>query len=254
MEYTIQKLAKLAGVSTRTLRYYDEIGLLAPARKNSAGYRIYGREEVDKLQQILFYRELGMDLDSIRKIISDPSFDGPAALRMHREKLLARRRQLDLLIINVESTISAAEGKSTMADNEKFKGFKQKLVDDNERQYGEEIRGKYGDDAVDKSNAKMLNMSEEKYEEFRRLEQEVLSTLAEACKAGDPAGELARKAAALHKEWLNFTWPSYSKEAHAGLAQMYVDDERFAAYYEKACEGGAKFLRDAILIYTGLDQ
>ncbi|WP_422121955.1 MerR family transcriptional regulator [Planococcus sp. X10-3] len=251
MEYTVQKLAKLAGVSARALRYYDEIGLLAPARKNSSGYRIYGEREVDKLQQILFYRELGLDLDSIKRIITNPSFDGPGALRMHREKLLAKRAQLDLLINNVESTISAAEGKSKMADNEKFKGFKQKLVEDNEQQYGGEIRGKYGDETIDKSNAKMLNMSEEKYAEFRRLEDEVLTVLAEARDTGDPAGELAQKVAALHKQWLGFTWPSYSKEAHAGLAQMYVDDERFAAYYDKACEGGAQFLRDAILVYTG---
>lgn len=253
MEYTVQKLAELAGVSARTLRYYDEIDLLKPARKSSAGYRIYGRGEVDKLQQILFYRELGLDLESIQKIVKDPSFDGPAALRMHREKLLDKRRQLDLLINNVESTISAAEGKSEMADNEKFKGFKQKVVDDNEQQYGGEIRGKYGDDTVDKSNAKMLNMSEKKYAEFSQLEQEVLNVLTDACKTGDPAGELAQKTADLHKQWLAFAWSSYSKEAHAGLAQMYVDDERFAAYYDKACEGGARFLRDAILVYTGAE-
>lgn len=253
MEYTVQKLAELAGVSARTLRYYDEIGLLEPARNSSSGYRIYGSKEVDKLQQILFYRELGLDLDSIQKIVKDPSFDGPAALRMHREKLLAKRRQLDLLINNVESTISAAEGKSKMADNEKFKGFKQKLVDDNEQQYGDEIREKYGGDLVDKSNAKMLNMSEEKYAEFRRMEQEVLDVLAEACESGDPAGEQGQKAAELHRQWLAFTWPSYSKEAHAGLAKMYVDDERFAAYYDKACEGAARFLRDAILVYTGIE-
>lgn len=252
MEYTVQKLAELAGVSARTLRYYDEIGLLEPARNSSSGYRIYGKLEVDRLQHILFYRELGLDLDSIQKIVSDPSFDGPAALRMHREKLLAKRRQLDLLITNVESTISAEEGKSNMADNEKFKGFKQKLVDDNEQQYGQEVRDKYGDELADRSNAKMLKMSEEKYAEFRRLQQEVLTVLAEACDTGDPAGELAQKAAHLHKQWLAFTWPSYSKEAHAGLAQMYVDDERFAAYYDKACEGAARFLRDAILVYTGI--
>lgn len=253
MEYTVQKLAQLAGVSTRTLRYYGEIGLLEPARKNSSGYRIYGGKEVDKLQQILFYRELGLDLENIRKIVNDPAFDGPAALRMHRKELIERRRQLDLLITNVESTISAAEGKSKMADSEKFEGFKQKLVADNEQQYGKEIRSKYGDDTIDKSNAKMLNMSEEKYEEFRRLEQEVLNTLAEACESGDPAGKLAQKTAALHKEWLSFTWPVYSKEAHAGLAQMYIDDERFGAYYDKACKDGAQFIRSAIVIFTGVD-
>lgn len=253
MEYTVQKLAELAGVSARTLRYYDEIGLLQPARNSSSGYRIYGPQEVDKLQNILFYRELGLDLDSIQRIVTDPSFDGASALRMHREKLLAKRRQLDLLITNVESTISAAEGKSMMADNEKFQGFKQQLVDDNEQQYGQEIRGKYGEDTIDQSNAKMLKMSEEKYEEFKRLEQEVLEVLEEACNTGDPAGEQAQKAADLHKQWLAFTWPSYSKEAHAGLAQLYVDDERFAAYYDKASKDGARFLRDAILIYTGVE-
>ncbi|WKA58796.1 MerR family transcriptional regulator [Planococcus shenhongbingii] len=251
MEYTVQKLGSLAGVSTRTLRYYDEIGILKPARKNSAGYRIYGRNEVDKLQQILFYRELGLDLESIKKIVNDPAFDGPAALRKHWQQLLQKRRQLDLLINNVEKTISAAEGKSHMADKEKFQGFKQKLVDDNEKQYGEEVRAKYGDDVVDRSNSKMLNMSESQYEEFMRLEKELMEALAEACKTGDPASEIAQKTADLHKQWLTFTWPSYSKEAHAGLARMYVDDERFAAYYNKVHPNATEFLRDAILIYTG---
>ena len=128
------------------------------------------------------------------------------------------------------------------------------MVDDNEEQYDQEIREKYGDETVDKSNAKMLNMSEEQFNEFRRLEQEVLDTLAEAYQTGDPAGELGQKTAGLHKQWLSFTWPSYSKEAHAGLAQMYVDDERFAAYYDKAIPGAATFLRDAILVYTGNGQ
>lgn len=254
MEYTVQKLGKLAGVSTRTLRYYNEIGLLEPARKNSSGYRIYGQAEVDKLQQILFYRELGVDLEKIKRIVNDPSFDGPLALKQHRQQLLEKRRQLDFLITNVENTISAVEGKSQMKDTEKFKGFKQQLIDDNEKQYGEEIRGKYGDATVDQSNAKMLNMSEAKYAEFKRLEQEVFDTLASAVETGDPAGVLAQKAAELHREWLSYTWPTYSKEAHAGLAQMYVDDERFAAYYDKACPGAAGFLRDAIYVYTGMKE
>lgn len=249
MEYTVQKLGDLAGVSTRTLRYYDEIGILKPARKNSSGYRIYGKREVDKLQQILFYRELGLDLDSIKQIINDSGFDGFTALEKHRQALLDKRMQLDLLINNVEKTISAAKGESDMADNEKFKGFKEKLVDDNEQQYGEEIRSKYGDETVNQSNAKMLNMSEEKYKEFTKLEKEVIDTLAEAFQTGDPSSEAAQKAAALHKQWLSHTWPAYSKEAHMGLAQMYVDDERFAAYYDKTQPGTAVFLRDAIKIF-----
>jgi hypothetical protein len=146
MEYTVQKLAKLAGTSTRTLRYYDEIGILKPARINSSGYRI------------------------------------------------------------------------------------------------------------DQSNKNLLNMTQEQYDRFEKLGQEVLVTLEDAYKTGDPAGKLGQKVADLHKQWLCFTWSSYSKEAHAGLAQMYVDDERFTAYCDKKQPGLAKFLRDAVLIYTGTEE
>lgn len=110
MEYTVQKLGRLAGVSTRTLRYYDEIGILKPARMSSSGYRIYGQEEVDRLQQILFYRELGVSLERIKQIMTSPSFDAAQALREHREQLLDKRKQLDTLISNVEKTIASHEG------------------------------------------------------------------------------------------------------------------------------------------------
>ena len=250
MEYTVQKLGHLAGISTRTLRYYDEIDLLKPARKSSSGYRIYGQQEVDKLQQILFFRELGLELEQIKSIVNDPNFNGTLPLEEHREKLLAKRLQLDLLITNVEKTISAKEGESSMADKEKFQGFKQKIVDDNEQQYGSETRSKYGGQLIDQSNAKMLNMSEEQYQKFMRLEQEILSSLADAAKTGDPSSNAAQHTADLHRQWLGFTWPSYSKDAHRGLAEMYVADERFAAYYDKAHPGAAQFLRDAVIIYT----
>ncbi len=215
MEYTVQKLAVLAGVSARTLRYYDEIGILKPPRKNSSDYRIYGQIEVDKLQQILFYRELGLELDHIKKIINDPGFDASTALKTHREQLLRKRDQLDLLITNVEKTISAAERKSPMADSEKFEGFKQKLIDDNEKQYGEEIREKYGKDTVNASNAKMMNMTEEQFAAFTRTEKQLQKTLAEAFRTRDPGSDKAQQAAALHKQWLEFTWANYSKDAHA---------------------------------------
>ena len=254
MEYTVQKLSSLAGISTRTLRYYDEIGILKPARINSSGYRIYGETEVDRLQQILFYKELGVELDTIKTIMSSPSFDGATALKEHRQKLLEKREQLNILIENVDKTIALREGKVKMTNKEKFEGFKQKLVEDNEKKYGNEIRGKYGNDTIEKSNKMFKDMTEEKYEEMVRIGEKVEEVLAEAFKTGDPAGTLAQKAAELHKQWLSFTWPQYSKEAHAGLAEMYVADERFTAYYDKKQPGTAQFLRDAILIYTGMKK
>lgn len=253
MEYSVHKLSQLAGVSTRTLRYYDEIGILKPARINSSGYRIYGQAEVDRLQQILFFKALGVKLDAIKQIMTSPAYDAAKALQEHRSQLLDKRNQLDVLIANVEKTLASMEGRITMTDREKFEGFKQQLIDENEAKYGKEIREKYGEDAVNRSNQKLKGMTQEEYEAGKRLEQEVLDTLAKAFENGDPAGELAQKTAELHKQWLMHYWSEYSQEAHAGVAQMYVDDERFTAYYEKQ-PGMTRFLRDAIHMYTGMKK
>lgn len=254
MEYTVHKLGQLAGISTRTLRYYDEIGILKPARINSSGYRIYGETEVNRLQQILFFRELGVNLDRINEIMSSPSFNPVETLMEHHENLLQRRTQLELLIDNVEKTIALYEGRMNMTDKEKFKGFKQKMINENEEKYGKEIRKKYGEESVHKSYQKIKGMTPEQYEEVSQLANNVIETLGAAMQTGDPAGELAQTAADLHRQWICYYWDSYSKEAHAGLGQMYVDDPRFTEYYDKHQPGMAAFLRDAILIYTEMPK
>jgi DNA-binding transcriptional MerR regulator len=249
-EYTIQKLGHMACVSTRTLRYYDQIGLLKPARTNSSGYRIYGQLEVDRLQQILFYRELDVGLERIKELIEAPSFDGKNALREHRERLLEKRAQLDQLIANVDRTLAQTEGRIAMSDSEKFEGFKQTLINDNEKKYGHEIRAKYGEKQIDQSNQKIKGLTVTEYAKLEELEAAIHDTLAKAIQTGNPAGELAQQTADLHRQWLSFYWNPYTKEAHLGVAQMYVNDERFTAYYDKSQPGATVFLRDAIQIYT----
>ena len=250
MEYTVKQLADLAGVSGRTLRYYDQIDLLKPAWTNEAGYRIYGSKEVDRLQQILFFRELGVDLGTIKEILESPHFQEEQALREHREQLLQKREQLDLLIQNVEQTLVALEGGRPMTDKEKFIGFKETLIKENEEKYGKEIREKYGDKTVDASNAKLMGLTQEQYAEMQKLAEEIVESLAKAVGKEDPSGEEGQRIAELHRKWLSFTWKDYSKEAHAGLAEMYLADERFTAYYDQYKEGAAQFLRDAIVAYT----
>lgn len=251
MEYSITKLAKISGVTTRTLRYYDQIGLLKPIRVSSNGYRVYGQKEVELLQQILFYRELGVELKEIAGIVNDSEFDLEKALNDHLSALLKRKDQLETLINNVTKTISSIKGETVMSDKEKFEGFKEKMIAENEERYGREIRHKYGDDTVNASNAKVKGMSEEKMRVAEELRIQINSVLKEAFDEGDPAGELAQRACGMHKEWICMFWPEgmYSKEAHKGLADMYVADERFRAYYDKIEEGCAEFLREAIYIY-----
>ena len=138
-----------------------------------------------------------------------------------------------------------------MNDQEKFEAFKQGFVDKNEQKYGEEVRERWGDDAADASNAKVMGMSQEQFERTQALEQEIKDALVAAMATGDPAGEEAQRAADLHRQWLSAFWKdgTYSKAAHQGIAEMYVADDRFKAYYEAIAPGAAAFLRDAIRAY-----
>lgn len=250
-EYTIQQLSRLAGVSTRTLRYYDQIGLLPPLRVTPASYRMYGQEQVDLLQQILLYRELGMELKEIAAIIHAPSFHRLCALDTHLEKLLQKQQALAAMIYTVRQTIAAEKGEIVMTNAEKFQCFKQEKIDQNEKQYGGEIRQKYGEAAVEKSNEKFLSLSQEEYACMEDLGRQILHLLEQAVKEKQsPSSPVGLHIAQLHKQWLAFTWPKYTKEAHAGLAQMYTADPRFTAYYDKACPGCAQFLCDAIMAFT----
>jgi len=249
MEYSINQLAKLSGITTRTLRYYDEIGLLTPSRTRSNGYRVYGQYEVDLLQQILFYRELDMPLDEIKRFVLSKDFDGKVALESHLSSLLGKKEKLSLLIANVEKTILSLKGEIVMNDKEKFEGFKQTQLDKNEQQYGEEIRNLYGNEAVSKSNKKFKGMTQEQYADVERISLELNESLKVAFEQGDPSSEIAQEMCGLHKKWICCFWDNYSKEAHIGLAQMYVADPRFTEYYNKIAIGCAEFLRDAIQIY-----
>ncbi|MDN3956108.1 MerR family transcriptional regulator [Sporolactobacillus laevolacticus] len=251
MNYTIKQLSDLAGVSTRTLRFYDKLDLLKPEQMNASGYRIYGPKQVDLLQQILFFRELRFSLKEIRQMLFSPDFNRMDALTEQHRKLKNERQRLDQLIATVEKTLAAQKGEMTMTDHEKFEGLKKEMLDKNEKQYGKEIREKYGEETVNKSNEKFANLNKKDYEASVNIQNEMFQLLQEAMRIGDPASAPAQRAANLHKQWLGFFWSSYSKEAHAGLAQMYVDDPRFTKYYDNSVgKGAAKMLRDAVQIFT----
>jgi len=245
MEYTTQKLASLSGVSARTLRYYDEIGLLSPKRTSSSGYRIYGRDEVDKLQQILLYRAMGVSLETIGSILSSKDFDREKALNDHLLTLLQEKKHIELLISNVEETLKSMKGEREMSDKNKFKGLKESLVAENEAKYGDEARKKYGDKAVDESNARILAATEEDWSTKEGLEKTIAELLRTVT---DAESENAKRLFEAHKAWLGIFWGKgmYSPEAHKNLAEMYVADERFKKYYDDIAPGGAELLKNVI--------
>lgn len=247
MEYSIHELSQLSGVSPRTLRWYDQIGLLKPARTGESGYRYYGPEQVDRLQDILFYRALGVELGKIRECLDSSGFDRLETLRKHLAALQQEREKVDRLIQSVQQTIQCEERKETMKDQEKFAAFKKNLVKENEEKYGKEVREKYGDQAADQANASLMGLTREEYEAWNALDAEVREKLEAAVRAGiSPDSPEGKEICRLHRRWLEATVKPVTPQKHKGIAQLYVLDERFTAYYDRAIPGCAQFLRDAV--------
>ena len=245
--YSTGKLSEISGVSSRTLRYYDEIGLLKPSFINESGYRYYDDNEVALLQQILFYKERGLELQTIKEIIYRKDFDLYSALEEHLVSLEEEKKKIDRMINSVKLSIKSLKGEYNMSDKEKFEAFKKNLVDENEKNYGKEIRKKYGNDSVDESNRKMLNMSEEDYNMFKELEENILTLVEKCVKENlDLDSKEAKELANTHQKWIKMTWNKYSVETHKSLAMMYTMDKRFKEYYDKNVEGCTDYLSMAI--------
>ncbi|MEH2943747.1 TipAS antibiotic-recognition domain-containing protein [Lachnospiraceae bacterium KK002] len=168
-------------------------------------------------------------------------------LEEHLFNLEHQRSRMDRLIDTVRKTLASVKGEYVMSDEEKFAVFKEKLVKENEEQYGEEIRKKWGDGPVDESNRKVLNMSEQDWEHFKNLEQEIRERLEKSVNSGIRAdSQEAEAIVALHREWLSMSWSQYTSEAHKSMGVMYTCDERFRKYYDEHVPGCAEFLRQAI--------
>lgn len=251
MEYSIQQLSRLSGVTTRALRWYDKIGLLKPSRRTESGYRCYGTAEVDRLQDILYYRALGVELAQIRTCLDDPSFDRLAVLRSHLAALEEERGRIQGLINSVKETIFTQERKEIMSDEKKFEAFKRQALEEFGKTYEAESRETYGDVEVDEMLARVKGITQEQYAEWESLGQEILEKLSAAVAAGaDPAGEMGKEITNLHQRWLTVTGDKYDVHRHRGLAEIYIQDKRFTAYYDKKQPGCAQFLRDAVLVWV----
>ena len=143
------------------------------------------------------------------------------------------------------------EGGTTMMDEKKFEGIKRQIIAENEAAYGKELREKYGDEAVEEHTARLSGMSRQEWEQTQADEEGYKSALRQAVQTGDPAGEEAREAVRLHAAWLARYWPAgaVTAQAHVGMAEMYVQDERFTDYYEAVAPGAAGFLAEAVRAY-----
>ena len=247
MTYSVKQLAQLAGISRRTLHYYDQIGLLCPSSHAANGYRQYRQQDLLRLQQILFYKELGLSLKDIQSILNQPDFDVLQALQGHRQKLLRRRTRIQVLIDTVEKTIQHLQGDISMKDKQFFNGFDEEQI----RRYNKEATQEYGVDnpLVMQSNQRWQNYSQEMKEEIVARGQQLIRQMAEQMD-GDPASAVMQDLVSAYHRHINDSFYNCSYEILRDLGQMYVDDPRFRANYEAIRPGLAAFVRDAVMIYT----
>ena len=242
--YGVSELADLAGVSVRTLHYYDEIGLLRPAERSPGGYRRYTHEELMRLQQILFFRELDVPLSDIARYLDDPEYDALETLERHRTALRARADRTSRLLHTVSETIRSIRGeRSMLTDNELYDGLEPNKAE----AYDAEAESKWPDEYASASK-RARSMTKEQWKQVQEERDRIArdsGALAARSPASSPDSEEALELATRQKVWLEHFYP-VDAERLVGLAEMYVSDERFTAHYDSHGAGAAEFLAAAM--------
>lgn len=252
-KYTVKEMAELSGVSVRTLRFYDEIGLLKPAFYGDNGYRYYQKEQLLLLQQVLFYRELGIELAQIQKILSNPGFDKVQALKSHRENLEKEVQRTQALIQTIDKTLALLEEEIPMRDEEMYYGFDPKKLEE----YVQWTREKFGDSAAENYEREMRNWyqnnknwSKEDAEKVRNsydeLHREFTSALNQGLKPN--SAEVQTLVARHYQVVLQFWTPN--KTSYIGLGRVYCEHPDYRKLYDRYHPSLAEYLADAINVYA----
>ncbi|WP_430868716.1 MerR family transcriptional regulator [Demequina aurantiaca] len=242
--HDISALSRMSGVTSRTLRHYDAIGLLRPARTGQDGRRHYGQPEILRLQHILVLRELGTPLPTIQSIVdTDDDATTISLLREHRRALESERDRFATLAATVERTITSLEQGAAMTSDQILEGF-------NHHKYAPEARERWGAPVVDRAYTQWRDLGADAQSDHLAEHESISMEIARLAASGaDPTDASAQDTVARHFAWVSRLWTP-NAESYAGLAQMYVDDERFRASYDKYGAGTAQFLRDAMEHYA----
>lgn len=243
MAFTVGELARLTGITVRTLHHYDEIGLVVPSQRTAAGYRLYDDADVIRLQQVLLFRELGLPLDEIAFAI-DQAGSREDLLRQHREVLVQKRARIDAMLSALDSAlVSLEKGRVMQPDDVKqmFEGF-------DPSQYEEEVKQRWGNtEAYKESQRRTKRYGKAEWDQIQGDWQAIYAELATLMKAGTPVTDPAVQALVdKHRAHIDRWFYPCSVEMHKGLGQMYVADARFAANLDKVAAGFAQYLSDAI--------
>jgi len=245
-QYAVTKLAKLAGVSVRTLHYYDQIGLLKPSVRTSAGYRMYGEAELFRLQQVLFYRELDFELKDIGDLLDDPDFNLEQALQGHRQMLLSKKSRIEAMLATVEKTIFHLQNKVKMNVEDLYEG----LPKEQALAWRDEAKTKWPGQ-VEHVEKQLLTMDKDSFQQLQDGFKTNWSNLA-AMSHLDPAAAAVQAEIALHYSYILQFWGKTGKQAAAykGLGDLLANDERYTKVNGLSNPAFGKFMQQAIHIYA----
>lgn len=244
MDMKVKEVAELVGASIRTLHHYDQIGLLTPKEITDSGYRLYSEENLETLQQILFFKELGFSLKEIKKIINSPSFNRQEALILQRKMLIEKRNKVDQMIETIDKTIKHLAGEIQMTNEERFEGINLGF-----NQFEEEARRRWGNQSIDEINTKLKEKSRDEQNDLSDRWDTIFNKLV-SLRNQSPESQ---KVQSTIKEWydfLNKNFSKYSLDAFYGLGQLYINDERFTKNIDQYGEGLAKLMSDAMGVFT----
>ena len=241
---TVGTISHLAGVTVRTLHHYHQIGLVVPSDRSEAGYRLYGHAEIERLQEVLFFRELGFGLNEIREIMESPDYDRVTALSRQRQLLEARAERLFNMITAVDATLEAERRGINMTKGEMLEVF----GDFDPAAYEDEARERWGHtDAYQESVRRTAQYSKADWEQLGRESEEISQAFIELMNAGVSAeNDAAMDVAERHRAHVSRWFYECTPEIHAGLGQMYVTDPRFEESIDRAAPGLAEYMSNAI--------
>jgi DNA-binding transcriptional MerR regulator len=243
--YTVSQLARMAGVSVRTLHHYEHIGLLKPSRRSEAGYRLYERQDLLRLRQILFFKELDLSLSEIQTILDDAEFDQIASLESHRQQLQGRMDRLARLLKTIDKTIQRlTEDEMTLTDQELYEGFTPEQIE----RYEREAREMYDPKLVAESERRVRSMSKAQWNGVKEEGDQVTRAIAELADRA-PTDPEVQALIARHHAWIEHFYPA-SAELYRGLGQGYADHPEFRAFYDKYRPGLADFMQAAMAHYA----
>ncbi|MEJ7837184.1 MAG: TipAS antibiotic-recognition domain-containing protein [Thermomicrobiales bacterium] len=242
MDWSIQEVARMSGITSRTLRHYGDTGLLPPSRTGTNGQRHYNREALIRLQRILLLRELGLGLKAIGEVL-EQQVDTEAALYQHLEWLRRERKRLGEQIRSLETTMASLNGEQGIMPTEMFRGF-------DHTEYRDEVVERWGEDAWNSSNAWWSTLTEDEKQAFQREQESIAADFGAAWVKGlAPDCNAVQAITQRHFEWMSHSGKP-DREYFMGLGQMYVDDPRFTANYDRHGTGTAVFIRDAMLVFA----